>query len=66
MIAFFRHVHGLSFLQRVTGVQDDLLARVKPAEDFNVGAVVAANHDRLEVPLAISAYDDGSRTLRAE
>src|SRR5208282_6305496 len=59
-------VHLLPFLKRVGRVDDDLIADVDTAQNFQRGAEVAPNVDGVHMHLAVLVDDRNPRSLGAE
>ena len=64
--ARFRYVDGLSFFQRIGRVDDDLIADIDSAENFESGSEIAPNRDSLEVHFAIFIDHRDLWSLRAK
>src|SRR5260370_9624033 len=60
------HVYLLGVFEGVGWVHYDLLGRIEPAQNFNLGPKIAADHDWLQVDFLVRSHNRDPWALRAE
>ena len=62
----FLHMHFNAFVEGVGGIEDEPIRGVEALENFESGAVVAADGERTQMRFVVGVDDDGAQSLGAE
>jgi len=59
----FLDMDFLAVVERIRGIQHDPVVDVETLQDFESGAVIAANGERLEMRFMICIHNDGTKSF---